>query len=193
MSMIIESLPGSAPASRAGRLVPAEIAGVFARDGVERAGCIAGALEGFERFASHRGVDVEVRYARHGAELLEHEEDDAVMHEAAPVASSNQVAFFAAEPRRFEARLGIAQESFAMARLDHPVQVVVDPERLHAALERERVGAVEPFYAGELARHVASLALDDDRVGRVVRALVDRRRDPGHRWQVIAAVLAFDV
>ena len=44
----------------------------------------------------------------------------------------------------------------------------------------------------ELTRHVASLALDDGRVGRV-RAFVDRGRDAGHRGQVIAAVLAFDV
>ena len=39
---------------------------------------------------------------------------------------------------------------------------------------------------------MASLALDDGRVGRV-RAFVDRGRDAGHRGQIIAAVLAFDV
>src|SRR4029450_9526606 len=175
MSMIIKVTPVQTPVSRSEaarpdrvsaapcgvrRLVPAEVAGAFACYRVQRTRSIAGALEGFERFAAHRSVDVEVRHAGHGTEFLEHEEDDAVMHHAAPVASANQVALFFAQPGILETCFRIAKERSAMARLDHPVQIVVDAERLHAALERERVGAFEPFDAGKLICHVASLALD---------------------------------
>src|SRR5437879_7386711 len=79
-----------------------------------------------------------------------------------------------------------------MAWLYHAMQIVVDAERLHAPLEGERVRAFEFFDSAQLACHVASLALDHGRV-RHIRALVDSGRDAGHRWQVIAAVLAFDI
>ena len=64
----------------------------------------------------------------------------------------------------------------------------------HAALERERVRALRAVRcrASSLAtwrRWRSTIG----RVGRVVDALVDRSRDAGHRWQVIAAVLAFDL
>src|SRR6478735_2781838 len=74
--------------------VPAEIGRAFACDRVQRARCVARTLESFERFPAHRRVDVQVRYTRHRAELLQHEEDDAVMHQAAPVAPTDQVALF---------------------------------------------------------------------------------------------------
>src|SRR5438477_3456776 len=214
MSMIIESLPFkrvlhhrrrtgdpdcrswvlrcSALTCGAGWLVPVEIAGPFARYRVQRARSIAGALKGLERFATHGGIDVEVRHGGNGAKLLEHEEDGAVVHQAAPVASPNQVSLFFGQPSSLETCFRIAKERLSVTRLDHPVQVVVDAERFYAALERERVGAFEPLDAGELTCHVASVALDDGRVGRV-RAFVDRGRDAGHRWEVIASVLAFDV
>ena len=48
-----------------------------------------------------------------------------------------------------------------MVRLDHPMQVVVDAEPLDAALEREGVRSLESFDATELARHVATVALDE--------------------------------
>src|SRR6266850_698988 len=121
MSMIIESLPlyavfhlshadlggrdrrswvlrRSALVYRAGWLVPAQISGPFTRYRVQRARSIAGALEGFERFATHRGIDVKVRHAGNGAKLLEHEEDDAVVHQATPVASTNQVPLLFGQP-----------------------------------------------------------------------------------------------
>src|SRR2546421_11558573 len=104
MSMIIESLPFkrvlhhrrrtgdpdcrswvlrcSALTSGTGWLVPVEIAGPFARYRVQRARSIAGALKGLERFATHGGIEVEVRHARNGAKLLEHEEDRAVAPQA---------------------------------------------------------------------------------------------------------------
>src|SRR5439155_15357298 len=134
MSMIIESLPfercgrssrSSAVACGARLLVPAKVAGAFACDRVQRTRSVAGALKGFEGFTTHRGVNVEVRHAANGAKLLQHEEDDAVVHQAAPVAATNQVSFFFGQPRRLETCFRIAQESLAMARLDHPVQVVV--------------------------------------------------------------------
>ena len=78
-----------------------------------------------------------------------------------------------------------------MARLDHAMQVIVDAERLHAAVEREGVGAFESFNAAELGCDVSSVALDDRGVG-IVHAFVDCGRDAGHRRQVVAAVLAFD-
>src|SRR6266705_3857225 len=140
MSMIIESLPFErrlhlshadpgrgdrmhgvlsrlALACGAGRLVPAKLAGLFARDRVQRARSIAGALEGFERFATHRGVDVEVRHAGHRTELLEHEEDGAVVHQASPVASTDQVSLLFREAARLEACFRIAKERLSMARL----------------------------------------------------------------------------
>jgi hypothetical protein len=50
-------------------------------------GRVARALEAFfERLAAHRGVDVQVRDADHRAQLLEHEEDRAVVDQPAPVA-----------------------------------------------------------------------------------------------------------
>src|SRR5207245_4975042 len=87
-------------------------------------------------------------------------EDDAVVHQAAPVAATNQVSFFFGQPRRLETCFRIAQESLAMARLDHPVQVVVDAVRLYAAFERERVRPFGSFDAAELTCPVAALALD---------------------------------
>src|SRR5689334_20775267 len=123
MSMIIESLrcerrfylwcanseavpagPGlcrrSALACAAGRRVPPQVAGAFACHRVQRAGRIAGALERFERLAAHRRIDVEIRHAADGAELLEHEKDDAVVDQAAPVAPADQVLFFLAQSGR---------------------------------------------------------------------------------------------
>src|ERR1700716_3459308 len=155
MSMIIESLPlerrvsrssdlggryrrpsvlrGSALVCRTGWLVPAKVAGLFARYRVQRARSIAGALEGFERFATHRGVDVEVRHAGNGTKLLEHEEDDAVVHQATPVASTNQASLFFGQPGSLETCFRIAKERLAMTRLPHPGAGGVCVVRLHAA------------------------------------------------------------
>src|SRR4030095_1796758 len=57
----------------------------------------------------------------------------------------------------------------------------------------EKSRCLEWFDTAQLRCILASLALDDGKVGRFVQSLVDRGRDAGHRRQVIAAVLAYDV
>src|SRR5438105_674908 len=110
--------PHSLPESRQVRLkadttylflVPAQIAGrLFAGNRVGDLR-VARLLEFLERLAAHRGVDVQVADADDGAELLEHEEDDAVVNHPAPVALSDQILFFVGQAgvgeRRFRIRL----------------------------------------------------------------------------------------
>src|SRR5437762_9555618 len=126
MSMIIESLPferrgrssrRSAVACGVRLLVPAQISGPFARHGVKRARSVARSLERLERLAAHRGIDVQVRRPGDRAELLEHEEDHAVVHQGAPIASANQVSLFFGQPGSLETHLRIAKERLSMARL----------------------------------------------------------------------------
>ena len=44
------------------------------------------------RLPAHRRVDVQVRYADHRTELLEHEEADAVVDQASPVEAPHEIA-----------------------------------------------------------------------------------------------------
>ena len=136
---------------------------------------------------------MQVRHARHRAELLEHEEDDAVVQQAAPVAPANQVPLFVGQSGRLEARLGIGHEGFPMRRLDHAVQVVVDPIGPHGDFDRERIRAFELLDIRQLNRHPLPVTLDDRRLRLSLFAFVDGGRDACHRRQVVAAVLAHDV
>src|SRR6476469_6076011 len=104
---------GSARTCRVRLRVPAEVSGAFARYRIQRAWRIARALERLERFAAHRGIDVQVRHAADRPELLQHEEDDAVVHQAAPVAPADQVALFLGQPGGGETPLRIADECVA--------------------------------------------------------------------------------
>src|ERR1700761_3969671 len=99
MSMIIVAVSVSAMArcpcglllGRPG-LVPRKALTTLAGYRIKRTGRVAGLLEFFECFATHGGVDVQIRHACDGAKLLQHEEDDAVVEQSAPVASADQVA-----------------------------------------------------------------------------------------------------
>jgi hypothetical protein len=70
---------------------------VAPRDGIQRSGSVPRLSELIERLAAHGGVDVQVRGANDGPELLEHEEADTVVDYAAPVQRANQVAFLERE------------------------------------------------------------------------------------------------
>ncbi len=95
--------------------------------------------------AAHRGVDVQVRHAHDGAELLQHEENDAVVDHAAPVAPAHEIALFRRKARLLERGLRIDQEARAMHGLDQPVQEFVQPIRLDASREVERIRARSVF------------------------------------------------
>src|SRR6266446_681625 len=98
-------------------LVPTQISGPFAGHGIQGTRSVARSLERLERLAAHRGIDVQVRHSGDRAKLLEHEEDDTVVHQAAPIATANQVALFFGQPGRLETRLRITKERLSMARL----------------------------------------------------------------------------
>src|SRR6185312_2326724 len=100
---------------------------------------VAALLELFERFAAHRGVDVQVRDADHRAQLFQHEEADAVMDHLLPRTAPNHVALVLAQLRGGEYGLGIGQERRAVGRYDQLVQKLVDAVGFDAALERERI------------------------------------------------------
>src|SRR5437867_8836003 len=91
-------------------LVPAQVSGPFARYRVQRARSVARSLERLERLAAHRGINVQVRYSGDRPKFLEHEKNHAVVHQAAPIATANQVAFFFGQPGRLETRLRITKE-----------------------------------------------------------------------------------
>src|ERR1700721_411045 len=76
--------------------IPIKLSCRLARYRIQRAGRIPGALKRFQRFPAHRGVDVQIRYSGHGAELLEHEEDHAVMQQA-PVTPADEVTLLFAQ------------------------------------------------------------------------------------------------
>src|SRR5882757_8617749 len=77
---------------RSRRLVPGERACVLAGYRVQRAGRVASALKLLQCLAAHRRVDMQIRNTDDCTHLLEHEEDRAVVDQAAPVAAPNQVA-----------------------------------------------------------------------------------------------------
>src|SRR5262245_10172506 len=112
--MIIGAAPEGRSVAWAGALrrlpVPAERRSLLAGDGIQRAGRVTRLLERLERLPAHRSVDVEVQYADDCAELFEHEENRAVMHERAPVAATDEIALLFAQARRREALLGISPE-----------------------------------------------------------------------------------
>jgi hypothetical protein len=69
---------------------------------------------------------VQVRHAHHGAQLLEHEEDRAVVDEAAPVAPADEVALSSVRPAASKLASGSREERLAVRGLDHAMQVIVD-------------------------------------------------------------------
>ncbi len=62
-------------------------------DGISHGG-VAGLLELGHRLSAHGCVDVDVADADDGSEFLQHEEDDAVVDHAAPVAVADQRLLF---------------------------------------------------------------------------------------------------
>src|SRR4029079_17840846 len=105
MSMIIESLAKScANAERSARRgrrlrIPAEIVRAFAGHRIQGTGRVTRPLEFLERLTAHRRVDVQVRHAGDGTELLQHEEDDTVVKQPAPVAAANEIALLVGQAR----------------------------------------------------------------------------------------------
>src|SRR5665213_4387487 len=71
------------------------VVGLFPADGVEHLG-VAGLLELVQRLAAHSGIDVQVGDAGHRRQLLQHEEDRAILHHGAPVAAADHVALLVA-------------------------------------------------------------------------------------------------
>ena len=150
-------------------------------------------LEVLERLTAHRGVDVQVADADDGAELFEHEEDDAVVDHGAPVAAADEILFFFGQSGFLEGRFRIRLELVAMIRIHHVVQEFIQAVRFHAPLECEGIRARNLLGALELAAHVMPVLLrvgaDLDR--RLV--LVDRRGDGRHRREVVALMHLPDV
>src|SRR5690606_18269659 len=146
------------PAERAARRdgsslllrVPILLAGVAAGDRVQHLR-VARLLEILERLAAHMRVDVQVRRADHRAELLEHEEDHAVLDHCAPITAPHHVALLVREPRFLERRFLILEKTLALLGYHEVVQEAIQAIRANARVERERIGAFELLDAGELA------------------------------------------
>ncbi|MNL49349.1 hypothetical protein D3C87_1722760 [compost metagenome] len=86
---------------------------------------------------------MEVRDPADGAELLQQEEDHAVVDHAAPVAPGDEVALLGGEVGFVERGRRIGPETLAERRQHQLVQVAVDAVGAHAGFQRERVGAFQ--------------------------------------------------
>jgi len=156
--------------------------------GVHRSGRVAGLLKLTQRLAAHRGVDVQVRLADDRGQLLEEEEDDAVVEEASPVTPEDQVALQIGEVvLPHEARL-VGAEPRAEGRIDETVEELAHPVALDAPLEREGIGALEGLEPAGLVRDPRAVALDLPGLRRGVVVVEDQRGDARHRRQVVGLV-----
>src|SRR5690606_13587046 len=166
------------------RPIPVLLALVGACHRVEHLG-VPGLLELLERLAAHRRVDVQVRRADDGTELLEHEEEHAVMDHRAPVAAAHHVALRFREARLLERPLRILEKELALLRNDQIVQEAIQPIRANGRLDRERIRPFELLYARELtvdSLEIIRARLVSVRLGNVFE---NERRDRRHRRQVV--------
>src|SRR5450830_855313 len=174
---------------RRGSGVPAQGLAVLAGHRVQGAGGIARLLEVFERLAPHGGIDVQVGHPDHRAQFLQHEEDHAVMDQAAPVALAHQGAFLVAQAGLLKCDLGVGQEGLAVRRHDQPMQKAVQAVGLDAAGQVEGVGAAQAARARQFLGHVGAMPLHlaSHRAHRGL-VLVDGGGNARHRRQVVALV-----
>src|SRR5260370_2817916 len=91
---------------------------------------VAGLQEVLQRLTAHRRVNVQVGDAGDGGELLQHEEDRAVVDQAPPVAAADEVTLLIGQVRLGERGLLIGEEPGAVRGLAHRVQVLVEPVAL---------------------------------------------------------------
>src|SRR5690606_24643398 len=100
---------------------------------------------------------------------------------------------FLREPGLLEQRLRVLEELLAERGLDEPVQELVQAIGLDAAVERERIRALELLDAGELLADARTVRLGrlGGRLG--FRVLEDDRRDRRHRRQVIGLMQLLDL
>src|SRR5438477_424037 len=111
-------------------LVPGR-AFVFGTNGIQDLG-LPRFEEVFQRQLAHAGINLQAGNTQHRAELFEQKENDAVVNQARPVASSNEIAFFTAEARFLEAGFLIRQKCLATLLDDQTMKKSVQTVRLHA-------------------------------------------------------------
>ncbi len=131
---------------------------------------------------------MQVRHAHHRGELLQHEEDRAVLHQRAPVAAADHVALLLGEVVVGEGLLRVIHHHRPVLGDHQVVQELVQPIVADAALEVEGIGAFELFDALELVVGPGPCGgglFDRHGLGLV---LIDRGHDRGHRGQVVALV-----